>query len=355
MQNKIKTAIALSIIPQIIIVKILARYPDFVEAYYSKGLYPVISKIFRYTFGWLPFSFGDLLYALAIVMTIRYLIKNGKQFFSSTRLFLRDVFVVVSLVYFAFHFLWGMNYYRLPLHKSLNLSNDYTTEELVSFTELLIVKTNAAHMAITNNDTVAVKIPYKLGEVFKMTPDGYKALSATYPQFEYKPKSIKKSMFSYPLTYMGFSGYLNPFTHEGHVDYMIPGHKFPTTSCHEEAHQLGYSAENEANFLGYLAAINNDDLYFKYSGYTFGLRHCLNEISRRDTELGDEIIKKINPGIMKNYEEARMFWRNHQNILEPLFKLTFNTYLKANSQSDGIKSYNYVVALLVNYYQENSL
>lgn len=355
MQKKTKIIIALSIIPQVIIVKTLARYPEFVEKYYSQGLYPFISKLFRYLLGWLPFSFGDILYALAIVMIVRFLIKNGKKFFSSTRSFFTDVFVGVSLVYFIFHLLWGMNYYRLPLYQSLGISPQYTTEELLAFTDILIEKNNTLHTSITKNDTIPVKIPHSLSEVFKKTPEGYAVLSKRYPQLEYKPKSIKKSLFSYPLTYMGFSGYLNPFTQEGHVDYMIPGHKFPTTSCHEEAHQLGYSAENEANFLGYLASINNEDQYFKYSGYTFALRHCLNEISRREPELIDSYLEKVNPGILKNYEEARMFWRNHQNVFEPLFKLTFNTYLKANSQSAGIKSYNHVVALLVNYYKTEPL
>jgi len=355
MPKKTKIIIALSIIPQVILVKILARYPDVVENYYSQGIYPFISKLFRYMLGWLPFSFGDLLYALAIILIIRFLIKNGRKFFSSTRVFFTDVFVGVSLVYFTFHLLWGMNYYRLPLYKSLNIGAQYTTEELLEFTDLLIDKNNELHRSITNNDTVAVAIPHSLTEVFKKTPEGYAKLSERYPQFEYTPKSIKKSLFSYPLTYMGFSGYLNPFTQEGHVDYMIPGHKFPTTSCHEEAHQIGYSAENEANFLGYLASINNDDAYFKYSGYTFALRHCLNEISRREPELVDQYLEKVNPGILKNYEEARQFWRDHKNVFEPLFKLTFNTYLKANSQSAGIKSYNHVVALLVNYYKKETL
>jgi hypothetical protein len=248
-----------------------------------------------------------------------------------------------------------MNYYRLPLHTSLKIENDYTTQELIDFTELLITKTNATHLEITKQDSIAVVVPYTIKQVFDKTPEGYKKLSEEYPHLAYYPKSIKTSLFSYPLTYMGFSGYLNPFTHEGHVDYLIPAHKFPTTSSHEEAHQLGYSAENEANFLGYLASINNDDIYFKYSGYTFGLKHCINEIGRRSPEQGEALLKKINPGVLKNYEEARQFWEDHQNIFEPIFKGTFNSFLKANSQQAGIQSYNYVVALLVNYYKDRPL
>ncbi len=354
LKNK-KTSIALLLIPQYIIVKWLAHYPEFVESYYSNGLYPFIAKIFRYTLGWLPFSFGDLIYAFAIIYAIRWLYKNRKRLRKDTKQWFIDVFAVVSLFYFAFHLCWGLNYYRLPLHKNLNLSHDYSTEQLVSVTKKLIEKSNTYHLKITNNDTVKVDIPYSKSDVFKITQNGYDNLKQVFPHLEYQPKSVKKSLFSYPLTYMGFSGYLNPLTNEAQVDAIIPIYKFPTTTAHEIAHQLGYAAENEANFIGALATINNDDIYFKYTGYTFGLRFCLNEIYRRDEALYETIVETVNKGILKNYKEVRDFWEAHQNPTEPLFKLFYSNFLKANSQEKGMESYSYVVALLVNYFENESL
>jgi hypothetical protein len=154
---------------------------------------------------------------------------------------------------------------------------------------------------------------------------------------------------------MGFSGYLNPFTNEAQVDGLIPKYNFPTTSSHEVAHQLGYAAENEANFIGSLAAIKHRNIYFNYSGYSFALSHCLNEIYARDKQQYEVIIKTINKGILKNYKEVNTFWQSYQNPLEPAFKISYNTFLKANNQSKGIESYNYVVGLLVNYFKINSL
>jgi hypothetical protein len=176
-----------------------------------------------------------------------------------------------------------------------------------------------------------------------------------YPHLEYQPQSLKKSIYSIPLTYMGFSGYLNPFTNEAQVDGLIPIYKFPTTACHEVAHQLGYAAENEANFIGSLAAIHNEDIYFKYSGYTFALRYCLVELYKRDPESYETMLRTVNKGILNNYKEVQQFWMAYENPLEPLFKTTFDNFLKANNQSAGIKSYNYVVALLVNYYEDKTL
>jgi capsule polysaccharide export protein KpsC/LpsZ len=45
-----------------------------------------------------------------------------------------------------------------------------------------------------------------------------------------KNRSVKKSLLSLPLTYMGFAGYLNPFTNEAQVNDKIPMYNFPTTT-----------------------------------------------------------------------------------------------------------------------------
>ncbi|MCM5663126.1 DUF3810 domain-containing protein [Galbibacter mesophilus] len=355
MSNRLKSILAFSIIPQYILVKWLAGYPEFIEKYYSNFLYQFISKGFRYTFGWIPFSIGDLFYTLLVVFIIRFLILKGKYFFYSTRVFFREVFFVISFIYFVFHLFWGLNYYRLPIHKKLNLSSDYTSEELYDFTEKLIEKSNTIHSKLVADDSIMVKIPYSKAEIYNKTMDGYRVLGKEIPAFSYHPKSIKTSLYSTALTYMGYSGYLNPFTNEAQVNGLQVDFKYPTVSCHEQAHQIGYSAENEANFIAFLAATANEDLYFQYSGYIYVLRYCLGEVKRRDIKKFEEYNEIVHGGIIKNYIEVANFWKRHKTKAEPAFKQTYNNFLKANNQKEGLKSYSYVVALLVNYYKDKTL
>ncbi|ULC58839.1 DUF3810 domain-containing protein [Flaviramulus sp. BrNp1-15] len=353
LKNK-KTILALSIIPQFFLIKLLSNFPEFVEQFYSNGFYQFISKNFRYTLGWIPFSFGDIVYTFAIIYMIRWIFKNRKRLRQDTKNWFIDVASAFALIYFAFHVFWGLNYYRLPLHKNLNLNADYTTEQLVLVAEKLIEKTNQTHLEVAKNDTLKVEMPFTKSDILKLAPEGYENLKQIFPHLEYKPKSIKKSLFSYPLTYMGFSGYLNPLTNEAQVDALIPSYKFPTTTSHEIAHQLGYAAENEANFIGCLAAINHDNIYFNYAGYAFALRFCLNEIYNRDECLFEDMVADVNIGILKNYEEVRLFWEAHQNPAEPYFKIFYSNFLKANKQSKGMESYSYVVALLTNYFENKT-
>ena len=71
--------LTLVLVMQWAFIQIIAQYPDFIENYYSNGCYLYISRFLRYSLGWIPFSIGDILYALIILYIIKnisYSIKN---------------------------------------------------------------------------------------------------------------------------------------------------------------------------------------------------------------------------------------------------------------------------------------
>ncbi|WP_024768711.1 DUF3810 domain-containing protein [Aquimarina macrocephali] len=351
MQSKTKLYLTILLPIQIILIQILSFFPEVIEQLYSNGLFVYISKALRYVFGWLPFSFGDILYCVLIIMLIRFLFKKVFKKHLLWKEIVLDIGATLSIVYACFHILWGMNYYRLPLHEILQLDDKYTEEELVTVSEKLIIQANSLHLQLEPNDSLPIRIPYSKEEIFQKTIPAYDQLHQIFPVLQYHPKSIKTSILSLPLTYMGFSGYLNPITNEAQVNGLILNYKTPTTSCHEEAHQLGFAKENEANFIAALTTMNYDDVYFNYSGATFALKFCLNDLYLRNEEKAICLIEKLRPGIRRNYIEVNEFWESYENPLEPIFKSTYDSYLKANNQPDGMDTYSYVVALLVNYYK----
>ena len=202
LRNKPRLVLVLLFPLQIIGLQILKNYPSFVEQYYSQGLYPILSKISRTLFGWIPFSLGDLFYLIIALIALRWIYKNIKRVWKQPVLFAVDIFATVSLVYFVFHLLWGFNYYREPLNKTLNLDKSYTTEKLISTTKRLIAKSNALHNELGFEDSVKIDLPYTQQEIFKKSLNGYKNLEEKFPALAYSPKSIKKSGWSLGLTYM---------------------------------------------------------------------------------------------------------------------------------------------------------
>jgi hypothetical protein len=338
------------LVVQWLVIQLISKSPDFVENYYSTGIYPYISRFFRFLFGWISFSFGDVIYIVLSVLILRFIMQS----FRKKRVEIVKITGLLSIIYFCFHFFWGINYLRRPLYKTLDIRElNYSTDDLEKFTYLLIDKINKTQIEITDNDTVKVALPFSKKEIYNKVQDGYNKLSKKHPQFMYQGQSLKHSMISLPMTYLGTSGYLNPFTGEAQVNSLNPSISYASISCHEVAHQLGYAAENEANFIGFMSSINNENIYFQYSGYYMGLRYALNDLYRHDKEKYKIAIQKVNKGILKNMKESQEFWQGYQNSIEPYSKKIFDLFLKANKQTAGIKSYSLMVGMLINYNKEN--
>ena len=332
--------------------QIVAKNPAFIEKYYSNGVYPYISSFFRIVLGWIPFSVGDLLIAFGLFIFLRFLFRLIKTRFRNFIPKMIHFTAVLSVIYFCFYLFWGLNYYREPLAKNLGYNQQkYTTEQLTKVTEHIIEKLNEYQFIITKNDTLKVENPYHQKEIYKMAISGYESLTKDFPQLEYQFSSVKSSSMSLLQTYNGTSGYLNPLTGEAQVNDKIPKSSYPTTTCHEMAHQIGFAAENEANFVGFLAANYNEDMYFKYASYRMAFGYCISELRKRDRPLSRGLWETVNKGIIKDFNASYQFWQAYKNPFEPVIKKGYSAYLKANKQDKGVASYNYVVDLLISYFE----
>lgn len=348
--------LTLLLVMQWAFLRIIVQYPEKIEKYYSNGLYIYISKFLNLLFGWIPFSVGDILYAILAIVILKNIfttIKNKEINFKNT---LFKIGGFISVLFFLFHLNWGLNYFRQPVYKTLNFEREkYTTNELIGFTKKLIAKINLVHLSITKNDTIVVQNTLAKNQIKDISYTVYKNFQQNYPQYTHDNLKAKHSLFSLPLTYMGFAGYLNPITNEAQINSLIPKNTYPMIVCHELAHQVGIASESEANFIGYLASTNADDIYYNYSGYLMALRFCLYEIYQNDPATFELLKIELNTGILKDIQQSEAFWESYQNWSEQYFKTFYDTFLKANKQLDGMKSYNKVVVLLINYHKSMEL
>jgi Protein of unknown function (DUF3810) len=352
--NKTKL-LALLLPVQVIVVNVLALFPEFIEKVYSNGIFVFISHFLRIIFGFTNISVGDIAYILAIFLVLRWLWVKRKTWKTNYKSNFLSIAASLSIFYFAFNFLWALNYYRIPLHEKLSIEKKYTEKELIAFTEKLIKKANQIHLSITKSDTMKVKVPYLQTEIYALAPKAYSSLQKSMPFFGYSYKSIKPSLISTQLCYMGFGGYLNPFTNEAQVNNRLPAYNLPTTTCHEMAHQIGYASESEANFIGYMASIYSNDIYFKYSGYTFALRYCLANVNKLNEKEAKKLLKLVNTGIQKNFAESEAFNKKYESVVEDGFKYVYDNFLKINKQKDGLEGYSKFTGLLINFYKNTQL
>ena len=258
---------------------------------------------------------------------------------------LAEIGAFISVLFLIFQLSWGINYHRTPLTEKLKIQDQYSDSLLIELTNNFVRKSNSLHNQLSKSDTLAVSIPHSKEKITELIQNSYSDLNGNRLQV---PK-VKASLFSLPLSYMGFAGYLNPFTLEAQVNMRIPKINLPVTIAHEMSHQQGYAAENEANFIGFVNAFKNKDPYIQYAAVLFGFRHCFIDLRKRNPEHAKVIIKDLNRGILKNFAESEDFWKGYKNPLEPYFKKSYDTYLKANGQKSGIKTYNQMVAFLISF------
>ena len=98
-------------------------------------------------------------------------------------------------------------------------------------------------------------------------------LSGHYPF----PKPILNTWI---LSIQQTTGVYSPFTVEANYNRDIAYYDIPFTICHELSHLRGYMQEEDANFIGVLATIGADDLYFNYSGYVSAWVYAGNALAR---------------------------------------------------------------------------
>ncbi len=335
---------------QVLFVQLSASNPEWIEQYYSRGIYIYISSFLRIVFGWIPYSVGDVLILFLLLYLLHFVYSLLRYKFKKTVSLTLEFTAVLSVIYFCFYFFWGLNYYRVPLEKNLRFQQKkYSSEQLIKTTKFVANELNKIHFSITNNDTLIVKSPYTRKEIYKLSVHGFKEVEKLFPILKYRFPSVKSSSMSLLQTYNGTSGYLNPLTGEAHVNSRIPKTGYPTTTCHEIAHQIGFAAENEANFIGFLAANYSENPYFKYASYRMAFSYCIAEVRKRNPKISKEIWSTLHKGIVKDYNNSYIFWNSYKNPIEPLVKKGYNSYLKANNQKAGIASYNYVVDLLISF------
>ena len=333
-------------------IKLLSRSPGTVERVYATGLYPVIARTQRILFGWIPFSVGDILYAVLVVWLfyglisiIRKIIKrqiNGAWLLS----WLRRVVFTVLLVYVLFNGLWGLNYDRRGIADQLELTvKPYSTYELNLLLTRIAVRLNQLD-SIARVDRARLEHP---SVVFAGAVRSYAELEEREPYFIYRSPSIKPSLFGFLDNYMGFGGYYNPFTGEAQVNTNVPAFTQPYTTCHEMAHQLGFAKENEANFAGYLATRHSPDAAFQYSVYFDLYLYAARELYMRDSTQVRPIRDGLRPDIRKDFRDLRQFNRKFVNPFEPVIRRMYGSYLKANRQPQGIMTYDEVNAWLIAY------
>jgi hypothetical protein len=152
---------------------------------------------------------------------------------------------------------------------------------------------------------------------------------------------------------LGLSGYFGPFFNEIHVNNYVLPVDYPFLLAHEKAHQFGITSEAEANFVAFVVCIRSGDQRLRYSGYQSLLLYFLRDASHLKEY--KEYLNKIDQKVLQDFRSRQKYYAGLENItLSKMQTAVDNSYLKANNIEKGVKNYNQVVSLVIDWYYNSN-
>lgn len=343
----------------VVLVKLSKANPNFVEKVYSNSIYKYIGQFLSSIFSIFPFSLWEFVYLgifliplYAIIKLIYIYFKDSDSFKIYILKYSKILTITLSISYFTFNVLWGINYYRPPLKELLKYSSDEpNVEDLERICNEIIEKINNLREYLKEDINGVAILDSGFSQLAKEAKIGFNFLKINDKPLSGVYGNAKPVMLSKLMSYTGITGMYSPFTGEANVNIDIPSISLPVTICHEMAHQRGIAKEDEANYIAYLACINNPSKEFQYSGYQLALTYLMNNLYNVRKESYEVLRKKYSEGFKRDLNYNYSYWKKKEGTVEKVWNNLNDKYLRSNNQANGVESYGLVTRLLLAEYK----
>lgn len=343
------------------------------DTVFSRGIYPWISSAWGFLPSLAPFSVAQWVVVAFLVFCVGWLAfyviafvrGKGERGLVAWKA-LTTLLAVVSVGYFIFALMCGLNYYRHTFAEEAGFTlQESTTDELAALCESLAENVNATRGEVaeavegpdskSEADGVSAKAPDIYAEsrggfwtYSHETVENMQVLAEKYPALSrplYSPP--KPVLFSELMSYADIAGMYFPFTVESNINTDGPFFTIPATMGHEMAHQCGFMREDEANFIGYLACKDAADPLTRYSGYSLAYDYAIGALNRVGHERAVAINDTLSEAVRADRQARSEYLKQFEGPVAEASNAANNAYLKANQQTDGTRSYGRMVDLLL--------
>lgn len=341
------------------LIKAASGSPYITEMIYSQKIYPFIRDIVAGVTSTLSFSLSEVLIVSAALAALVFLIIRVVRAFSFKP---KDLIKLLSLIityaltasylFFLFYVMWGFNMYRIPVGETMDFTErEFSVSELSSVCFDLSHRASILRAGLSEDENGVFTIEGGFDAVTNSIVEAYDELAQKRSSFSGEVPAAKPIALSDTLTKTGIMGIYICYTGEANVNTSQPYLLLPLTAAHETAHYLGYSKEDEANFVAYLACAGSSDPSVAYSGTMHALIICVNRLYELDPEAYALVVDSYSSGMLRDLEDYNSFVKENiggtANVLSDKIN---DTYLKFNGQDGGVDTYSEALRLILQYY-----
>jgi hypothetical protein len=263
----------------------------------------------------------------------------------------RGVLVIASwagALVLLFYVLWGFNYNRIGLEKQLRLE--------VAPVDLATIKAEAegtaralaeARALIPGTTKTALADGALPGD---LEPAVRSSLARVLDDAGFPTPGRPRIRPLWPgglLMRLSSSGFYFPFGGEGYTARNLTASEMPFVTAHEMTHAYGITDEGAANFLGFLACESSADPAVRYSGLLSYWEYVFPELARASDQDAARLAARLPEGVRADIRAAFENWDRYRGPVRAAARAVYERYLKSQGISEGTKSYDRFVSLVV--------
>ncbi len=348
-KNRIKLAISAALWMAALILSGAARLTGTFAQWYSTHIYPLWVGSVGRLMGYCPVSVSEMLLYLLLLGAVVWTAGRISGKIAGRGLYhgFLNLFLLAAVLCFLYVVNCGINYHRESFSDSSGIqTGEYSAKELEAVCIWLTEELTDYNGKIERNEDGGMRLDLPAEEnavkAMERLAQEYPELNGYFP----RPKELVNSCI---LSVQNLTGVYSPFTIEANFNGDVQDYVIPFTACHELSHLRGFMQEQEANFIAFLACVTSGQEAFAYSGYLSGWIQCMNVLYKADYDTWMEVRSQLAPEIEADLKLNREFWAKYDGAIAEVSNKVNDTYLKANGQKDGVKSYNRMVDLIVAY------
>ena len=283
-----------------------------------------------------PFSVAEIVvFASPIILglLIFIAIKCGKKGKTSSIRYLLVLLSVVLLIFILFIWTYSSGYHTSRVEDKMGLDRSgIGAEDIYNTTKIFIDELNLLAPDIEYDSSGASVMPYSYTEMSEKICTAYERFTEKHDILRTYYSRIKPLIISEPMTYSHLSGIYTFMSGEANVNVR------------------GIAREDEANFISFAVLLESDDPFLKYSAYLDIFSNISNALYGEDKELYSQLMAGLDGRVVKDMISYSKFFEKYADSrVSEVVDSVNDSYLQANGQEMGTKSYEMVTEIVCAY------
>lgn len=312
----------------------------------------------RVAMSWLtaiiPFSVAEIVLLaspLILFVLIMLSVKYGKRGKKASIKYLMVIVSIICLIFVLYVWTYSSGFHTTKIEDKMNLDRgNLTKDELYEASQIIVAELNNLAEYIEYDENGASTMSYSYSEMSKKICKAYESFVKKYPVLRTYFSKIKPIILSEPMTYTHISGIYTFMSGEANVNVNYPDFVIASTSAHEMAHQRGFAREDECNFISFAVLLESDDPFLRYSAYLDVYANVVNALYNESPELYYEIATQLDKRVVADRHSYSIFFEKYADSKASEIADSMNdSYLQANGQTEGTRSYGMIVEIVTAY------